>query len=134
MPVEAVGTRQSTPSGQRSAGGVVSMETRQSALPSKPHLAALALGQLAPESQAALEAHVSTCPGCQRFLDETPPEALAAIVRQAQASRKPADQATRSAQVQRATNTSLGANRASDSAAHGTADDSIPPELRAQTK
>ena len=56
------------------------------------------------------------------------------MVRQAQASQKPADPATRSAQVQRATNPSLAVKPVGLPAAEPLADDSIPAELRSQTK
>ncbi len=108
------------------------METRQSAHPSRQHLAALALGKLAPESRDTVQSHVSTCPGCRQFLEETPRNALAALL--PQAVRKPAEQATRTAQVQRATNPSMAVKPLGLPAAEPLADDSIPPELRSQTK
>jgi serine/threonine protein kinase len=121
--------------------GANSMETRQSTHPSPRQLAALALGKLAPEARDRLQAHVSACAACTTFLAQTPPETLQSLLQQSTAPRNAAEQSTPSAQRPQATNPAASLLRAKPLAAAPSrqappniADDSIPRELREQTK
>ena len=121
--------------------GANSIETRQSTHPSPRQLAALALGKLAPEARDRLQAHVSACAACTTFLAQTPPETLQSLLQQSTAPRNAAEQSTPSAQRPQATNPAASLLRAKPLAAAPSrqapphiADDSIPRELREQTK
>jgi serine/threonine protein kinase len=63
------------------------METQKQAHPTAGELAAFALKRLKPDKQAQLQEHVSLCAQCNKFLQDNPPEKLAARLRQLAASR-----------------------------------------------
>ena len=63
------------------------METQKQAHPTAGELAAFALKRLKPDKHAQLQEHVSACRQCTKFLQDNPPDKLAARLRQLAASR-----------------------------------------------
>ena len=121
------------------------METRQSTHPSYRQLAALALGKLATEARDRLQAHVSACTTCQAFLAQTSRETLNSLLQQSTPPQNSAEQPTASVPRPRVTNPAMAmppqarASAAQPSRqvpppADSSTDDSIPRDLREQTK
>ena len=120
------------------------METMQSTHPSPRQLAALALGRLKPDARDRLQAHVATCASCETFLAQTPPETLKSLLQQSVPPRNTADQPTSSFQREHVTNPAIDMSPQARAPSAGEpsrglpppadGDDSIPRELRQQTK
>jgi serine/threonine protein kinase len=126
--------------------GAIPMETKPPTHPTPRQLAALALGKLKQDACERLRAHVSTCASCETFLAETPPETLNSLLQQSVSPRNTADQSTPSVQREHATNPALVTSPHPKISSPGKpseplpspadigSDDSIPLELRKQTK
>ena len=118
----------------------------QSTHPSPQQLVDLALDRLEPEARDRLQTHVSACATCQAFLTQIPPETLTSLRETSVPPRHTAEQSISSAQVQRATTPAFAARPQTETPAPGgpsrplsppadlRADDSLPLELRQQTK
>jgi formylglycine-generating enzyme required for sulfatase activity len=125
------------------------METRNQTHPTPQQLAALALKRVKPQHVARLEAHVAACPTCAGFIQDTPRDTLAALLKSPNPADRLSEQSTPSLRDEATLDGRSPAPAAQEAGAESIpptelwsadlpgktlADEEIPQALREQTK